>query len=183
MRISSMLTHGAGLAGVLLPAVTGSALAAAGSGRPGTEVHAGTGENTRLHITPEQVHHSASGASGSGIIRTIIALIIVIALIYVVARVIKAVKGRDQRASGDGLSHLATLPLGQNKSLALVRSGQDIVLVGIAESGVTAIKTYSEAEATASGIIAPEPQSAERESVTPSFQGFLDSVRKMTVRA
>ena len=63
-----------------------------------------------------------------------------------------------------------------------MRAGADIVLVGIAESGVTPIRTYTEEEAIATGIIVPEADQASGGAV-PSFQSFLDGVRRMTVRS
>ena len=121
-------------------------------------------------------------SSGSGIVRTIVALAIVIAVIYAVARILKAVKGHDQRASGDGLKHLATLPLGTNKSVALVRSGVDIVLVGISDAGVTPIKTYTEDEAVATGMI-PAPQALTEPDPAESPFQWLDNLRRLTVRS
>ena len=145
MRFASTLSRGAALVGALTLAPASAALAADGRG-----------EHTPLHLSSKAVQHASSG--GSSILRTIIALVIVCGVIYAVARVLKAVKGRDHRASGEGLSQLATLPLGTNKSLALIRSGQDIVLVGVSESGVTPIKTYTEAEAIQNGIWTPPNQ-------------------------
>jgi flagellar protein FliO/FliZ len=164
------------------PFIRGAALTSALTLIPASVADAAsdTGESTPLHLQKTAIHH-VSSSGGSGILRTIIALIIVIALIYVVARVLKAVKGGQQRASGDGLDHVATLPLGPNKSVTLVRSGSDLVLVGVSESGVTPIKTYTEEEALANGLITPE----QAEPLAPrqtSFVGFLDTIRKITVR-
>jgi flagellar protein FliO/FliZ len=141
---------------------------------------ASDGEGTRLHLSPTAVHHASSGG-GSSIIRTLVALAIVCGVIYAVARILKAVKGRELRASGDGLAQLATLPLGTNKSLALIRSGQDIVLVGVSDSGVTPIKTYTEAEAIESGIWTPPAEDSDPEQAESAF-GWLDTLRKLTVR-
>ena len=94
---------------------------------------------------------------GSSILRTIIALLVVIVIIYAVARHPASVQGpgrgprQRQRAA-----QIATLPLGPNRSVALVRAGRDIVLVGVAEQGITALKTYTEAEAIANGIEIPQ---------------------------
>lgn len=142
---------------------------------------AGTGEQTALHLGASSTVHAASGG-GSSIIRTLIALVVVVGIIYVVARILRAIKGRDAvRASGSGLEQIATLPLAPGKSIALVRSGSDIVLVGVGEQGVTALKTYTEAEARANGIEipapGPEPDSAER-----PLDRALDRLRRMTVR-
>lgn len=172
MRSLSTLTRGAALVGALTLTPASAALAATGQG-----------ESTPLHLSTTQVHHASSSGS-SGILRTIIALVIVIAVIYALARILKAVKGRQPRASGDGLSQLATLPLGTNKSLALVRSGSDIVLVGVSEQGVTPIKTYTEAEAVANGIVAPADTAPgySGDDDTSPLRSALDGLRRMTVR-
>jgi flagellar protein FliO/FliZ len=171
MRFISLLTRSAVLTGALMLAPARAALAASG-----------TGENTPLDLKPTVVHHAAS-SGGGGIVRTIIALVIVIAVIYAVARILKAVKTKDQKAKGEGLSHLASLPLGPNKSVALVRSGADIVLVGIAENGVTPIKTYSEQEAIDNGLLTPETDELPQGRREISFEGFVESLRRMTARA
>jgi flagellar protein FliO/FliZ len=170
MRFSLTLSRGVALLGALVLAPAPAALAATADS-----------EHARLHLDPTTVGH-AGGSGGSSILRTIVALVIVIAVIYAVARILRAVKGRDQRASGDGLRHLATLPLGTNKSLALVRSGSDIVLVGVSESGVTPIKTYTEAEAVANGLTAVDEPTRAADDADPA-NGWLESLRRMTVRS
>jgi flagellar protein FliO/FliZ len=142
-----------------------------------------TGENTPVHLTTTgATHAAAAGGGGSSILRTIIAMAVVIVIIYAIARILKAVKGRDEvRASGNGLSQIATLPLGANRSVALVRAGRDIVLVGIAEQGITALKTYTEAEAIANGIDVPAATDPGQSEERP-FGEVLDRLRRMTVR-
>jgi flagellar protein FliO/FliZ len=169
MRSSSTIFRGAALVGALTLTHASSALAAGKAG-----------ESTPLHLSTTTASHASSG--GSSIVRTLIALAIVCGVIYAIARVLKAVKGREQRASGDGLAQLATLPLGTNKSLSLVRSGQDFVLVGVSDSGVTPIKTYTEAEAIESGIWTPPADGdGEGDQAEPTF-GWLETLRKLTVR-
>ena len=143
-----------------------------------------TGENTPVHLASSATAHAAAaGGSGSGILRTIIALVVVIVLIYAVARILRALKGRDEvRASGTGLSQIATLPLGPNRSVALVRAGRDIVLVGVAEQGITALKTYTEAEAIANGIEIP-PDSDDLDPTERPLDRVLAGLRRMTVRS
>jgi flagellar protein FliO/FliZ len=145
-----------------------------------------TGENTALNLggKGDGLHTAASSSDGSSILRTIVALAIVIAIIYAIARILRAIKGRsDIQASGQGLTQLATLPLGAGRSLALVRSGRDIVLVGVAESGVTPIKSYTEAEARAMGIDVPAEMAIDVEEAEQPFGRVLDQLRKLTVRS
>jgi flagellar protein FliO/FliZ len=110
-------------------------------------------ESTPLNLTPSQVgaHTSTSGPS---IVRTIVGLLIVIAVIWGLSWILRQVKsGREQRSAGDGLRSLATLPLGSGRSLHLVRAGADYLLVGSAEHGVAPIHRYTEQEAREAGLI------------------------------
>jgi flagellar protein FliO/FliZ len=78
----------------------------------------------------------------------------VIGVIYGVAWVLRQVKAsRQPRATGAGLAALASVPLGPNRSVHLVRAGRDLVLLGVAEQGVVPIRTYSEEEARDAGLI------------------------------
>jgi flagellar protein FliO/FliZ len=116
---------------------------------------AADGERTPLNLDePKPDAGQAAGAAGGGLVRTIVGLAIVIGVIYGLYWVLKQVKAsREERASGSGLRPLATLPLGGNRSLQLVRAGHEVVLVGVGEGGVTAIRTYTEAEARALGLL------------------------------
>jgi flagellar protein FliO/FliZ len=118
-------------------------------------VLAADGEGTPLNLEAPKVNaQQATGASSGGLVRTIVGLAIVIGVIYGLYWVLKQVKAsREERASGQGLAPLATLPLGPNRSLHLVRAGGEVVLLGTGEGGVTAIRTYGENEARALGLI------------------------------
>jgi flagellar protein FliO/FliZ len=172
MRFST-LTRGAGLIGALTLSYAQMAHAATGV----------TGEQTPLHLSSTGAAHAASaGGSGSGIVRTIIALIVVIGIIFAVSKILKAVKGRDAvRASGNGLEQIATLPIAAGKSVSLLRSGTDIILLGVSDHGVTAIKTYTEDEAIAAGIDLPEDEDAFGLTEKP-MDRVINGLRRMTVR-
>src|SRR3954454_5573265 len=97
-------------------------------------------------------------------VRTIVALAVVLAVIYGLHWVLKQVKAsKDERASGNGLAPIATLPLGGNRSLALVRAGREVVLVGVGDGSVTPIRTYAEEEARALGLLVEEIADAHEE--------------------
>lgn len=101
---------------------------------------------------------------GGGLVRTIVGLAVVLAVIYGLHWVLKQVKAsKQQRHSGHGLGSLASLPLGANRALHLVRAGAEIVLVGVGEGGVTPIRVYTEAEARRLGLLADDD-----EGVAPS---------------
>jgi flagellar protein FliO/FliZ len=114
---------------------------------------AGNGENTPLNLT-NSATHAAHVSSGGGIVRTIFALIVVCAVIYGITWLLKKVKGaKEAAATGNSLESLATLPLGTNRALHLVRAGTEVVLLGSAEHGVTPIRRFSEAEAIELGLL------------------------------
>jgi flagellar protein FliO/FliZ len=147
----------------------------------------GPGEDTPLNL-PADTPRTVAGTSGSGsLVRTIVGLAVVIGVIYGVAWVLRQVKdSREARVSGAGLQHAATIPLGPNRSLHLVRAGRELVLVGSAEHGVTPIRTYSEDEAIALGLIAPDEDDeldGPRPSAgPPGARTFVDRLRDLTTR-
>jgi flagellar protein FliO/FliZ len=114
------------------------------------------GENTRLHLSAPTIG-TKSPTSGSSLVRTIVGLAIVIGVIYGLTWVLKQVKNsKEERAAGTGLASLATLPLGPNRSVHLIRSGREYVLVGVAEQGVTPIRRYTEEQALELGLISQD---------------------------
>jgi flagellar protein FliO/FliZ len=114
---------------------------------------AARGESTPVDLTGASDQGSHIGGGGS-IVRTIVGLAVVIGVIYGVAWVLRQVKASKQpRATGSGLATLASVPLGPNRSVHLVRAGRDLVLLGVAEHGVVPIRTYTEEEAFTAGLI------------------------------
>jgi flagellar protein FliO/FliZ len=142
---------------------------------------ASDGENTPLHLPADSSSKAASspGPGGGSIVRTIIGLAVVIGVIYGLTWVLKQVKAsKAQTATGGGLETLATLPLGTNRTLHLVRAGEEIVLLGSGEAGVTPIRTYGEAEARALGLL--EDELPDVDVIVPE-RGFLHRLRSRTV--
>jgi flagellar protein FliO/FliZ len=155
---------------------------------------AANGESTRLDLpSAEPVSDAAAPAAGGGMVRTIVGLAIVLAVIYGLHWVLKQVKAsKHESASGSGLQALATLPLGANRSMQLVRAGQEIVLVGVGEAGVSHIRTYTEAEARALGLLPDEADDDDRPGLPPGgtpqrvrlggfFTRMVENLRSRTV--
>jgi flagellar protein FliO/FliZ len=119
------------------------------------------GEGTALDLSPSTASHTSSG--GASIVRTIVGLLIVIAVIWGLTWILKQVKtGRETRSAGSGLTSLATLALGSGRTLHLVRAGRDYLLVGSAEHGVAPIHRYTEQQARDAGLLdLPEPTAGE----------------------
>jgi flagellar protein FliO/FliZ len=118
----------------------------------------GGGEKTPLNLLPTSTG-SQTSSGGPSIVRTIVGLLIVIAVIWGLTWILKQVKtGRDTRSAGSGLTSLATLALGSGRTLHLVRAGRDYLLVGTAEHGVAHIHRYTEEQARDAGLLdLPEP--------------------------
>ncbi len=159
---------------------------------PAPVAHKSSAEGTPLNLTPSQVGaHTTS--SGPSIVRTIVGLLIVIAVIWGLSWILRQVKsGRENRSAGDGLRSLATLPLGSGRSLHLVRAGADYLLVGSAEHGVAPIHRYTEQEAREAGLIDEREASEQEPGATPrgprpiqipgQSSGLLERLREWTVR-
>ncbi len=121
---------------------------------PCTSAFAAAGENTPLNLRDVPATDPSHATGGGAIVRTIVGLAVVIGVIYGLYWILKQVKaGREEKASGQGLSAISTLPLGPNRSLQLVRAGRDLVLLGVTEHGVTPVRTYTEDEADAAGLL------------------------------
>jgi flagellar protein FliO/FliZ len=143
---------------------------------------------------------NAHAASGGNIARTIVGLAIVLAVIFGLRWVMKQYKaGREKKAAGTGLASMATLPLGKDRSLHVVRAGREVLVVGSGEHGVTPVRSYSEEEARALGLLeidfdgGEDEPALEMKSEGPSKGGAagpagaiagraLDTLRSWTVR-
>jgi flagellar protein FliO/FliZ len=176
------LTHAATALGA-----TAHAAATAAKTKPvesASKLAQASGENTPLNLTHSAATHAASSGGGASIVRTIVGLAIVIAVIYGIAWIMKQAKKSKVRPTGHGLSQVANLPLGSGRSVAVVRAGREILVIGVAENGVTPIRSYSEAEAIALGIEVPPEESRNTDPVVEkSFGRVLDNLRRMTARS
>jgi flagellar protein FliO/FliZ len=144
----------------------------------------------------QQAGAGSSGSAGGGLMRTFFGLLIVVAVIYGLYWILKKVKtAQGEQASGNGLHSLASLPLGANRSLHMIRAGREIVLVGVAEHGVAPIRSYTEEEAFEAGLIGHDDDDDDDAPAAPNpitKAGFakpgaalkqgLEKLRQRTVR-
>lgn len=171
------LIRGAGLAGagVLLHAQIAY-------GRPSANAF----ERTPLHLGSTVATHAASSSgAGGSIIRTVVGLAIVIAVIYGLAWLVRHLKAdKKNQASGFGIEQVASLPLGTGKSVALVRVGTELHLLGISEQSVTTIRSFTEDEAIDFGlpVSAPGEQPAIATETGPPIVRAVETLRRLTVR-
>jgi flagellar protein FliO/FliZ len=127
--------------------------------------------------------HVNSGSLTGTLARTLVALLVVIAVIYGLSWILKQGRQAKNPSVGDGLSQIASLPLGPNRSVTLVRVGAELHMLGVAEHGVNGIRVFSEEEAYELGI----PFDLE-DLETPRSPGgaisrrLIDALRRLTVR-
>jgi len=135
-------------------------------------------DRTPLDLSSEPVQ-SAAASGGSGTwARLIIGLVVVIGAIFALRWVLEQVRtSREGAGAGSGLQALSSLPLGPNRSVHLVRAGDELVLLGVAEQGVTPIRTYSEDQARAAGLLDGAAGAA-----APAAATLLQSLRERTAR-
>ncbi|MBJ7471516.1 MAG: flagellar biosynthetic protein FliO [Solirubrobacteraceae bacterium] len=126
---------------------------------------------------------SGDDGSSGGIVRTIVGLLIVIAVIYGVTWVLKQLKTREDDAVGAGLESRATLPLGPGRSVHLVRAGNEYLLLGVAEGAVQTLRTYTEQEARAAGFPVEDAADLLPLKDRPAQPTtFVERIRDLTVR-
>jgi flagellar protein FliO/FliZ len=164
----------------------GAASAALGLLVLGPEVAraAASGENTPLNLPADNgAKHAPGVSSGGSLVRTFVGLAIVLAVIYGIAWVLKQVKAsKEERGRGGGLQTTAVVPLGPNRALHLVRAGRELVLVGVAEHGVTPIRTYTEEEAIELGLVGEDGEDLDDDPPRAGAVRWLDRLRDRTVR-
>jgi flagellar protein FliO/FliZ len=157
------------------------------------------GEKTALNLpASDSGAGSATSSGGGSLVRTFVGLAVVVAVIYGLYWILRQVKaGREEKSLGKGLESTASVALGPNRSLHLVRAGNELVLVGVAENAVTPIRTYTEDEARAAGLLADDDDDLDDDlgatAASAAGQGkglrgmtigdALERIRKATVRA
>ncbi len=141
-------------------------------------------EKTKLgHLGSGTPGHASSGSLAGTLARTLGALLVVIAVIYGLSWILKQGRQAKNPSMGDGLTQIASLPLGPNRSVALVRVGAELHMLGVAESGINGIRVYSEEEAYELGIPFDlddfENANSSGNAVT---RRLVDTLRRLTAR-
>ena len=178
MRIAPII-HGAAAAVLCLPVLA-----------PASALAAAHGEDTPLNLPADKgTKHVTGVSSGGSLVRTFVGLAIVLAVIYGLYWVLKQVKAsRESAASGQGLESVATIPLGPNRALHLVRAGRELVLLGVSEQSVVPIRSYSEDEARSLGLLDTSERFADDAPTAPpspaaALRDLVGRLQQMTVRS
>jgi flagellar protein FliO/FliZ len=140
---------------------------------------------------------SVSGGAGGTLLRLLVGLGVVVGLIGAVWYVMKRVQrsrypAMDDRNPAGLIDVLATTSLGPNRSLHLVKVGEEIVLVGSTDHAVAPItRIGAEDAASLAGAGAPDPKSfrgdpgaaaRSRAQTSAADASVVDRLRAMTAR-
>jgi flagellar biosynthetic protein FliO len=133
---------------------------------------------------PSSVGAKHVASSGGTLMRTGLGLVVVIALIYGVYWLLKRHNGSKTGRSDGRMIVIATTALAPNRALHLVTVGDELVLVGSAEQGVTPIRVYSEDEAAElrARLDGDPPPLRPASGFGGGFGGFVTEMRAKTVR-
>ncbi len=154
IRLRLSAVSAAAVTCLLLPAATFAAEGTKTTPAP----KAPTGEDTPINVPADDGGAAATATSSSNVVRTFVGLAIVLAVIYGLYWVLRQIKAsREEATKGDGLATVASIGLGANRALHLVRAGEDYILVGVGEHAITPIRTYTAAEAILAGLV-PDPE-------------------------
>jgi flagellar biosynthetic protein FliO len=138
------------------------------------------------------------GSSGGAIVRMLIGLAIVIAVIYAIYALLKRANGRKGggvRSDGK-MTVLASTSLAPGAAVHLVQVGDELVLVGQGQQGVTPIRVYTADEAQRLGVALDRGVTPFVPTGRPAASGkagaggfkrsfgasFVDELRKRTTR-
>ena len=122
------------------------------------------------------------GSAGADVIRTIVGLAVVLGVIYGVYWLLKSHARAKSGRADERIGVIATTPLAPNRSLHLVRAGDELILVGATDHAITPLRVYTSEEAILVEGAADAP--LQLPAATPSGrEGFLEILRKRTARA
>ena len=124
---------------------------------------------------------SAATEGGSSVGRLMLGLLIVVGLLLALRWFVKRTnRERSPQATGS-LQVVATTPLAQGRAVHLLRVGDELVLVGSAEHGVTPLRVYGPNEARTLEQIMSSDTFVDT-SGGAGIGGLLGDLRKRTAR-
>ena len=119
-----------------------------------------------------QATGAAHPAGVGGLGEVTFALIIVLAAIFIVAWIVRRVRGVGNRF-GSAIDVLADVPLGQKERAVLLKVGQTQILLGVAPGRVNTLHVLAEP------VVLTKPPAVPSDDSRPSFRSvFMRSLGK-----
>jgi flagellar protein FliO/FliZ len=121
------------------------------------------------------------GSAGADVIRTIVGLAVVLGVIYGVYWLLKSTARAKGGRPDDRIGLVATTPLAPNRTLHLVRAGDELILVGATEHTITPLRVYTAEEALA--VTGADPTALALPPAEPvGARGLIEALRQRTAR-
>jgi flagellar protein FliO/FliZ len=146
---------------------------------------------------PADITHTGGGSTSTApsvgstsgmVVRTIVGLAIVLAVVYGLYWLLRSAAKSRSSQSDERIAVIATTALAQGRALHLVRSGDELILLGATEHSVTPIRVYSAVEAEQLELaVATQNQLPAKTRATPARRPAtmgqaLELLRQRTVR-
>jgi len=126
----------------------------------------------------------STGSAGADVIRTIVVLAVVLGVIDGVYWLLKSAARAKAGRSDERIGVVATTPLAPNRSLHLVRAGDELILLGATDHSITPLRVYTGDEAV---LLEGSPQPDMPLALPPATPArpasFLEALRQRTARA
>jgi flagellar protein FliO/FliZ len=145
---------------------------------------------------PADITHTGGGSTSAApsvgstsgmVVRTIVGLAIVLAVVYGLYWLLRSAAKSRSSQSDERIAVIATTALAQGRTLHLVRSGDELILLGATEHSVTPIRVYSAVEAEQLELaVATQNQLPAKATAArrPATMGqAVELLRQRTVRA
>ena len=133
-------------------------------------------------LTGSDTASAAASDGGSGLGRLVFGLVVVVGLVLALRWFVKRANRTKSPQALGGLEVVATTPLAQNRAVHLIRVGDELVLVGSGEQGVTPLRVYTPSEARHLEQTLDAAAPFVETSGGAGIGSFLHDLRKRTAR-
>jgi flagellar biosynthetic protein FliO len=121
------------------------------------------------------------GSASGAIVRTIVGLAVVLAVVYGLYWLLRSAAKARAGTGDERIAVIATTPLGPGRNLHLIRSGDELILIGASEQSITQLRVYTPDQAARIELdarVAAQPGAGS----SASRPGMLEMLRRMTER-
>ena len=147
----------------------------------------GTSVDTPDPLNEEGDPAPGGGSSGGTLVRMVVGLAIVLAVIYGVYWLLRTQRRSKGMQSDERIGVLATTTLAPNRTIHLIRVGDELLLVGAAENSISPLRSYTAEEAASLeqqfGIgVDGDFMPLDASPASPVVERFAEGLRRRTMR-